>query len=125
MFKVNNRNSRTRCEICSKLTIKTPEDVIDFVLLSLLLTLTYFTPCSSVFITNFEQVNADWVSLIAHWCISGSRDSSFIQKLFPFYTRTEKKSQKKFTFTFALRSSFYIQLFLNTAQIFGRYSRKN
>ena len=25
MFKINNRNTRTRCEICSKLTIKTPE----------------------------------------------------------------------------------------------------
>ena len=25
MFQVNNRNTRTRCEICSKLTIKTPE----------------------------------------------------------------------------------------------------
>ena len=25
MFKVNNRNTRTRFEICSKLTIKTPE----------------------------------------------------------------------------------------------------
>ena len=25
MFKVNNRNSRTRCEICSKFKIKTPE----------------------------------------------------------------------------------------------------
>ena len=25
MFKFNNRNARTRCEICSKLTIKTPE----------------------------------------------------------------------------------------------------
>ena len=25
MLKVNNRNTRTRCEICSKLTIKTPE----------------------------------------------------------------------------------------------------
>ena len=25
MFKVNNRNTRTRREICSKLTIKTPE----------------------------------------------------------------------------------------------------
>ena len=25
MFKVNNRNIRTRCEICSELTIKTPE----------------------------------------------------------------------------------------------------
>ena len=25
MFKVNNRNTRTRCKICSKLTIKAPE----------------------------------------------------------------------------------------------------
>ena len=25
LVKVNNRNTRTRCEICSKLTIKTPE----------------------------------------------------------------------------------------------------
>ena len=25
MFKVNNKNTRKRCEICSKLTIKTPE----------------------------------------------------------------------------------------------------
>ena len=25
MFKVNNRKSKTRCEICSKVTIKTPE----------------------------------------------------------------------------------------------------
>ena len=25
MFKVNNRNTRTRCSICSKLTIKKPE----------------------------------------------------------------------------------------------------
>ena len=25
MFKANNRNNRTTCEICSKLTIKTPE----------------------------------------------------------------------------------------------------
>ena len=25
MFKVNNRYTRTRCEICSKLTIKTPK----------------------------------------------------------------------------------------------------
>ena len=25
MFKVNNRNTRTKCEICTKLTIKRPE----------------------------------------------------------------------------------------------------
>ena len=35
MFKVNNRNIRIRCEICSKLTLMTPE-------------------------VNFEQVNVDW-----------------------------------------------------------------
>ena len=34
MFKVNNRNTRTRCEICSKLTIKTPEDAIGVVFVS-------------------------------------------------------------------------------------------
>ena len=38
MFKVNNRNTRTRCEICSQLTIKTPEQA------------------------DFEQVNANWDS---------------------------------------------------------------
>ena len=38
MFKVNNRNSRTRSEICSKLTMMTP----GVVLVSLLLTLNIF-----------------------------------------------------------------------------------
>ena len=53
--------SRTRSEICSKLTIKTPERrqcrrfgvfTVNF--------LTYFTPCSSVSIVNFEHVIAGW-----------------------------------------------------------------
>ena len=48
MFKVKNRNTITRCEIDSKLTIKTPE------------LWTYLTPCSGVSIVNFEHVNADW-----------------------------------------------------------------
>ena len=46
---VSSRNARKRCEICSKLTIKTPErphwrssGVIDVVLVSLLLTLNIF-----------------------------------------------------------------------------------
>ena len=50
MLKDNNRNTRTRCEICSELTIKIP--------VFLLLTLTYFTPCSTVSIVNFEHVIA-------------------------------------------------------------------
>ena len=39
MFKVNSINTRTSCEICSKLTIKTPDTVV---LVSLLLTLNIF-----------------------------------------------------------------------------------
>ena len=43
MFKVNNRNTRTRCEICLKLTIKTPERrPPGIVLVSLLLALHIF-----------------------------------------------------------------------------------
>ena len=39
MFKVTNENTRTICEIYSELTIKTPEDVTDVVLVFLSLTL--------------------------------------------------------------------------------------
>ena len=43
MFKVINRNTRTRCETCPKLT--------------------NLAPCTSVSIVNFEQVNAGWVNM--------------------------------------------------------------
>ena len=34
-LKVNNRNTRTRCEICSKVTIKIPDDaIVNFELIS-------------------------------------------------------------------------------------------
>ena len=61
MFKVNNKNRRTICEVCSKLTIKTPERRQwrrsgVFIVNSG----TYIKPCSSVSIVNFEQVNASW-----------------------------------------------------------------
>ena len=47
MLKGNNGNTRTRCEICSKLTIKIPEQ----------------RHCrrSGIFIVNFEHVIAGWV----------------------------------------------------------------
>ena len=41
MFKVSNRKTRTKCEICSKLTIKIP-DANAVVLVSLLLTMNIF-----------------------------------------------------------------------------------
>ena len=59
MFKDNNRSTRTKSEICSKLTIKTPERhhwcrsgvfIVNFE--------HNFLPCSRFSIVNFEQVNA-------------------------------------------------------------------
>ena len=43
LFKVNNRNTRWRCEICSKLTIQKPER--------------RHWHCSGVFIANFEHIS--------------------------------------------------------------------
>ena len=42
MFKANNRNTKTRCEMCSKLTLKTPERTNGVVLVALLLSLNIF-----------------------------------------------------------------------------------
>ena len=57
-FKANNRNTSKRCEICSKLTIKTPDDVV---LVFLSLTLTYFTSFSSVPIVDFKPANISYI----------------------------------------------------------------
>ena len=52
MFKVNNRNTRTRCELCSKLTIKIPARRHWHLYCWIS---TYFTSCSSTSIVYFEQ----------------------------------------------------------------------
>ena len=60
MFKASIRNSKATCEICSKLTIKTPE--------RLYWLRTYFAPGSSVSVINFKHVNAgSVVSLLANF----------------------------------------------------------
>ena len=42
LFKINNKSTRTLCKICSKLTLKIQNDVIDVVLVSSLLSLNRF-----------------------------------------------------------------------------------
>ena len=59
MFKVNNRNTRTRCEICSKLTIKTPERR------QWRCSGVFLATFSSVSTVDFEKVNVDWVNSIS------------------------------------------------------------
>ena len=57
LFIVNNRNIRKRCEICSKLTMKTLERRHWH-------HRTYFTPFSNVSTVEFEQVNVNWVGIV-------------------------------------------------------------
>ena len=66
MFKFN-RNTKLRCEICSKVAIKTPERRQQCLYYSLW---TYFTPCFSISVVNCEQVNSGWASVYFwywHW----------------------------------------------------------
>ena len=68
MFNVNNRNTRARCEICSKLTIKILERhhwrrsgifIVNFEHISHLISVL-------VFVVNIEQVNAGWAGLLLY-----------------------------------------------------------
>ena len=74
MFRVNNRNTRTRCQICSKLTIKTPErrhcrhsgvfifhfeHISHLVLLFLLLTLSWEMPAGKK-IVEINMISKVW-----------------------------------------------------------------
>ena len=54
LLKINDANT---VKVCSDLTIKNKNDIIDFVLLFLLLTLFIFTSLSSISIFDLEQVN--------------------------------------------------------------------
>ena len=68
LFKVNNRSTRKRCEICSKLTIKAPERR-QWLLNVWMLNSTYSTPFSNASIVDLEQVHVSWViSLMAFTC---------------------------------------------------------
>ena len=53
LFKVEIRSTRKRCEICLKLTIKTPMTSLWSLYFSLW---TYFTPFSSIFIVDLVQI---------------------------------------------------------------------
>ena len=60
MFKVNNRNTRIRCEVCSKLTIKIPERPHWRLSGIFIVNFEHISHLASVSIVNFEQVNAGW-----------------------------------------------------------------
>ena len=68
VLKFNNKTTRKKCEICSKLTVKTQNDASDAFPMPSLLTLNIYHTFCSVFI-DFEQVNVSWVgSKSFSWC---------------------------------------------------------
>ena len=77
LLKVNNRNTRTRCEICSKLTIKT-----------------YFTLGSSVSIANFEHVIAGLFWLV-FFVFLHIRETKMLEVLFFPFPKLIRKTQQK------------------------------
>ena len=79
MFKANSRNTKKRCEICSKLK-RHQTDAIDVVLVLYCYFWIYFTPCSSVSIVKFEQVIARWVDYV------NETPLTHFWPMFPFYT---------------------------------------
>ena len=58
LLKVNKRNTRARCEICSKLTIKTSERRHWRLSGVFIVNFEHISPCSSISIVNFEHIFA-------------------------------------------------------------------
>ena len=54
---MNNSNTRKRCEICSKLTIKSPQRRSNVFIVNFEHISYFFTPVSSVSAVGFEQIN--------------------------------------------------------------------
>ena len=85
MLKINNTNIRKRCEICSKLTIKTPKR----------------RPFFSVSIVGFEQVNVCWDIRIKEMCTNtwGGKNIGFFASIMYLAgaKRNELKTNQSFT----------------------------
>ena len=108
MFKVNDGSSRTRCEICSKLTITTPERRQPSFWCPECYLWTYFTPCSITSIVNFEQVNAEEVD-VAVGSISFTFSSSMT---------------KKYLYALFLKNSEFFFFYQNITTIYVRFPGK-
>ena len=79
MFKVSNKNTRTRRDICSKLTIKTLERRHKLCSGVFIVNFEHISHLVLVFIVNFKQVNADLDSRGLSRSISISKTFNMVQ----------------------------------------------
>ena len=130
LFKVNNRNTRKRFEICLKLTIKTPERrqwLRSVVFYCELWTYNIFHTFSRVSIVDFEQVNLSWDYLIVSAVGRSYKRSAKsietwwkeIELEFSWYTRLHYKMRTSKNYYLIewqvcwLHSSFWLLFFLH------------
>ena len=95
MFKVNNANTKTMCEICSKLTIRTPKNVNDVVVLvSVLLTLNRsqtLLPAFSLMNLNKCRLGSSWINTRSKLGMLQLRRIQFVVSLQLFKHRTQTR----------------------------------
>ena len=93
MFKVNNRDSRTRCEIYPKLTIKTPER--------------RHWRRSGVFIVNFEHIS----HLVLFLLLTLKLVSAIFYEIFIFSPNDSPSKTIKNVFYFIKKAIFVLEIF--------------
>ena len=88
LFKVNNLNTRKRCEICSKLTIKTLElmDIFEQ-------NIFHFILFPNVSLVDFDQVNISWEIIL--WSPPRNYFDIFITLFFPIFICYPHESIRK------------------------------
>ena len=88
LFKVNNLNTRKRCEICSKLTIKTLElmDIFEQ-------NIFHFILFPNVSLVDFDQVNISWEIIL--WSPPRNYFDIFITLFFPIFIFYPHESIRK------------------------------
>ena len=80
LLKVNNRNTRTRCEICSKLTIKIPERR-QWRLSGVFIFNFEHVSCSSASIVNFEHLVVGWEGSVSYFFLTNGHSSIILLHL--------------------------------------------
>ena len=91
LLEFNNANTRTMCEICSKLAVKTPYR-LEWRRFCCLYSCLWkdFTLCSGVSVLEFEQVNGGWVVSIKNKAfVAVDRENPLIWKSLQAYFRTK------------------------------------
>ena len=121
MFKVNSRKTRARCEICSKLTIKTPERHQWCCSGVFIVNFEYISYLFRVFIPNIKQVNAGWDNSLCTLTSREYKDTFQLMNIIMHHFINLKKKVELISpahFSLASVSPFRFQALSNPLELF-------